>query len=285
VNRLFTKVKALTGKTFMSIILLYAGVIVGSILLQFVPGDLGLGNLATPAGLVLSAWLMYAWFDKKKGWPVGWRDRRGAVRFLGGTVLAAVLIGTAVAALLLLGTVDVVPKAWFWGSIGLQIVLFLSVAAGEEWLFRGYLFGLYQHTAGVRTAFILNTLLFTVIHLLNPSSLSRPTEHIVIEMINIFLMGFLMSQARLYTGSLWMPVGLHFILNFLQSTVFGFVNGGKEVDSLLGVSYVQLNVWNGASHGLESSLILTPVLLLAVLTYGYAGKRRLARQAAASISG
>jgi uncharacterized protein len=268
VNGMLAKVKALTGKTLMCLIFMYAGVIGCSILLQFVPSELGVvGNLATPAGLILSSWLMYIWFEKKKRWPVGWKDRKGAEHFLRGTVMAAVLIGLTAFLLMLWGTIDVVPREWMWGAVGFQALMFLSVAAGEEWLFRGYLYGLYKHTVGIRTAIILNTLLFTAIHLINPNSLSRPVEHIAIEMMNIFLMGLLMSLSRWYTGSLWMPIGIHFILNFLQSTVFGFVNGGKEVDSLYSVTYGHLNVWNGASYGLESSLTFTLVLLLAVLVY------------------
>ncbi|MCI3922685.1 CPBP family intramembrane metalloprotease [Paenibacillus sp. TRM 82003] len=255
---------SLIGKTGFSILLLFAGVIVSNIALQFVPVP-EIGMLATPMGLALSAWLMYVWFDKKQGWSLGWRDEKGTGRFFVGGAAAAGVISLAVSLILMTGTVDVAPNSWSLLAVAGQTFLFLSVAAGEEWLFRGYLFGLYQKAVGVRTAVLGNTMLFTAIHLLNPESLSRPPVHIAVEMANIFLMGMLMSQARVMTGSLWMPIGLHFLLNFVQSSVFGFTNGGKEVPSFFELSYHEVTLWNGASHGLESSLALTPVLLAAVV--------------------
>jgi uncharacterized protein len=259
----------LIGKTGLSIVLLYAGAILFSVLLQFVPGDWGAGRLATPIGLGLSAWLMYAWFERKQGWTVVWKDHKWHGGFLAGGTAAAIIFAVCMLLLMGTGSVQIAQVDWSWLTILAQVFLFLTVAAGEEWLFRGYIFGLFQRAIGNRTAVLINSLLFTAIHLMNPGSMSRPIEHIMIEMTNIFLLAFLMSQARMITGTLWMAIGLHFLFNFFQSTVFGFVNGGKEVQSLLEVSYSQMTVWNGASYGLESSLILTPVLLLTIGVFGW----------------
>lgn len=269
-----SKLAGIVGKTVLSIILLYACVIILSILFQFIPGDGSFGLLATPIGLGLSAWLMYAWFERKKAWPIGWQDRKGAGNFLLGGSIAAIVVASTVAAMLAVGSVDVHQASWGWSALLFQILLFLSVAVGEEWLFRGYLFGLYKQFIGVRFAVLANSFVFTAIHLINPDAMNRPVEHIAIEMINIFLMAVLMSQARLFTGTLWAPIGLHFLLNFFQSSVFGFKNGGKDVESLFEVSYEQLTIWNGATNGLESSFLFTPILLLAVAVYVWWGQRR-----------
>ncbi len=268
------KVAAVTAKTLLSIVLLYAGVIACSMLLQLLPEWEGKGNFATPVGLGLSAWLMVVWFERKRELSIGWRDARGAGQGFVGVVSGAMIIGLGALVMLLTNTIDVRLNDWTWQAIAVQTLLFLAVAMGEEWLFRGYLFGLYQQAFSARTAVWVSSAMFTAIHLINPNAMSRPMEHIAIEMVNIMLMAILMARSRLAAGSLWMPIGLHVALNVLQSTVFGFVNGGKEVDSLFRIEYDSLNVWNGASHGLESSLIFTPVLLLAVLVTGWVSKRR-----------
>jgi len=266
------KLVVVLGKSLLSIILLYAVVIVGSIILQFIPGETELGLLSTPIGLMVSAWLMYVWFEKKKAWPMGWQDRKSVGNFLMGGSIAAIVIALSVSIILFTGNVDVQQMPWSWNVVLFQTILFLSVAIGEEWLFRGYLYGIYKEAIGIRSAVFINSAIFTVIHLVNPEGLTRPIEYIVIEMVNIFLLAVLMSQARLFSGSLWMPIGLHFMLNFFQSSIFGFKNGGKEVESLFQLTYGDASIWNGASYGLESSLAFTPVLLIIVAVYGWLGR-------------
>jgi uncharacterized protein len=190
----------------------------------------------------------------------------------GGTA-AAILIAAGASLLLITGTLKLQGNSWIWGAILFQAFMFMLVAVGEEWLFRGYLYGVYRNAFGPRFAVVLNSILFTATHLFNPDGASRPIEHIAVEMVNIFLMAVLMSQARLFSGTLWLPISLHFMLNFVQSTVFGFVNGGKEVESLFRLHYEQGNLWNGAGYGLESSLLFTPVLVLTAMVYGYFGTR------------
>ena len=170
---------------------------------------------------------------------------------------------------LLTGNVTLQDHSWIPEAMINQVFLFLLIALGEEWLFRGYLYGLYKSTIGVKTAIFLNSFIFAAVHLLNPHSLSKPLEHIIFEMVNLILLAVLMSLAREYSGSLWMPVGIHFAMNFLQSSIFGFLNGGKQVDSLFYLVYENKILWNGAGHGLESSMIFTPVLFCSVLLMSF----------------
>lgn len=268
------KTVALIGaKTLLSVMMMFAGMIAGNSLLQFIPGDQEWTLLSTPIGLSLSAWLMYTWIERKNGPTLGWRDRRWAGRLLTGGTAAAAIVSVSTLLMLVTGTVELGMNTWEWGTILFQVLLFLSVAVSEEWLFRGYLFSIYARAGGTRLAIMLNTVLFAAIHLMNPESMTRPIAHIVLEMMNILLLSILFSQARAFTGSLWLPISLHFMMNFFQSTVFGFLNGGKAVESLSRLSYGEKNIWNGAGYGLESSLILTLVLIVVVAAYGNIGSR------------
>jgi|GEM_PF-2528401 len=261
------------AKTLLSIFIMFVGIIGGNIGLQLMPGDQEWTLLATPFGIALSAVLMYSLVERKREWSIGLKDTKWAGRLLSGGTTAAVIVSTSTAIIFLTDSVQFGVNAWSWSVVLFQLMLFLAVALSEELLFRGYLYGLYQHLVGTRVAIIINSVIFTGIHLFNPHSLTRPIEHIVLEIVNIFLISILISQARAFSGTLWLPISLHFMFNFFQSTVFGFANGGKEVESISWISYVEANVWNGAGYGLESSLILTPMLIISIVVYGYYRKR------------
>ena len=204
-------------------------------------------------------------FKRKKEWQLGWSDPHAVTHSFMGILIIGIVFAVTMSMLLLTGNVTLQEHSWRWEGMINQVFLFLLVAVGEEWLFRGYLYGLYKSMTGVKMAIVLNSCLFAAIHLLNPNSLSKPLEHIILEMVNLFLLSVIMSLAREYSGSLWMPIGIHFAMNFLQSSIFGFLNGGKQVDSLFYFEYVNKTLWNGAGYGLESSMVFTPVLIFSVL--------------------
>ncbi|WP_456277027.1 CPBP family intramembrane glutamic endopeptidase [Bacillus sp. AK128] len=261
------KVMVLIGKTVLSLIIVFASIMLFTILFQLFSKGFDFYLFATPIGLMLSAYIMYAWFEKRNGWIIGWRDGRAAGNTLTGSIIASIIIAVSVSLVLITGTVTLESNSLQSSVLIIQVVLFLSISIGEEWFFRGYLFGVYKEVVGMRFAIIVNSIVFTAVHLLNPEAFGRPLEFIGIEMVNIFLMSILLSQARALTGSLWMPIGMHLLLNFLQSTVFGFVNGGKEVASLYNLTYDVKTIWNGSTHGLESSLLFTPILIIAVMIF------------------
>lgn len=260
----------LLGKTLIGIGMLFALLIGLNIAQQLTPKDLHLNDFTTPISLGLTACFMYLLFERKKGFAAVWIDRQAARKTFTGIIMAAIMMGITMTIMLVTGDIMLAENSWQWDVIALQVLMFLFVAIGEEWLFRGYFFSIYNTVSGVSSAIILNSILFTFIHLVNPDAFARPIEHIVIEMANIFMLSVLMSFARAISGSLWMPIGIHFAVNMLQSLVFGFVNGGKEVDSLFHITYGNKTVWNGAGYGLESSLMFTPILLMTVLIIIYA---------------
>lgn len=101
----------------------------------------------------------------------------------------------------------------------------------EEWLFRGILLGLWLRFARPATAVIGSSLVFAFLHFLKPPDgyevatpdhplagfelLGKILLHFgdpyffVTDFAVLFVVGLILAWARLRTGALWFPVGLH----------------------------------------------------------------------------
>lgn len=264
----------LVGKILLGSVIWF----VSSVLLMNGFGSLfeNFSYFATQIGFVIATFVLFFWFDRKDGWKLGWKDPNWIMNGLKGAVTALIIPLSAILPMISMDLVSFKMNEWQLSVFAVQCLLFLTVSVGEETFFRGYLFGVIKHSIGTRAAVLIPTVLFAAIHLINPDGFSKPVVHIIIEMTNIFLIGLLLAQSRLHTGSLWAPIGLHFLINFIQSSIFGFLNGGKEVESLLEITFTELSILNGAGYGLESSMILTIILLAAMplLHFFYKNKNK-----------
>ena len=86
----------------------------------------------------------------------------------------------------------------------------------------------------------------------------------VVAGINIFLASVLFGLAFIRTKSLAMPLGLHWMANWVQGGVLGFGVSGSEQSGLLIPLFGDAPVWlTGGQFGLEASL---PSLICVVIT-------------------
>lgn len=136
--------------------------------------------------------------------------------------------------------------------------LFLYVAVGEEILFRGVLFRWIDEKWGFIAALVVSALLFGFMHLGQPGSSWWSSLAIAVEA------GLLLGAAYKYSGTLWLPIGIHWAWNFVQGNIFGFeVSGGDAGNSLLKATVKGPEILTGGSFGAEASVI-TVVLGLAL---------------------
>lgn len=157
---------------------------------------------------------------------------RGLVQVAAGCLISGSLLWLLGVILHHCGAFVVSTKAVDAGKI-LTAVLVPAIAAAtiEEWLFRGLLLGLWLRFSKPLAACVGSSLLFAFVHFLEPprgSQIADPYHPLagfellgkiifhfadprffVTDFASLFMAGLILAWARLRTGALWFPIGLH----------------------------------------------------------------------------
>ncbi|MDB6173913.1 MAG: amino terminal protease self-immunity [Chthoniobacteraceae bacterium] len=157
-------------------------------------------------------------------------DPRWVRHFLIGFLIAAVAVGVMAAGYIQFEVYHWKKPALPWGSLPKIAFGALVVAALEEALFRGAIFGLFRRTLRPYPALFLVTALFAILHFLKPDEdlqmgeigwlsgfeILPHTFHQFAEpaallagFSTLFVLGWLLGYATLRTRALWMSIGLH----------------------------------------------------------------------------
>ena len=119
----------------------------------------------------------------------------------------------------------------------------------EELVFRGVLFRSVEDMAGSWFAIIVSSLVFGLLHLINPDATIAGAVYIAIEA------GLLLAAAYLVTRRLWMAIGYHMLRNYVQSAVFsGIVSGGVSLPGLFQAKIEGQSFYTGGTFGMEQSI-------------------------------
>ncbi len=145
----------------------------------------------------------------------------------------------------------------------------IGVAIAEELLFRGFIFQRLIHSIGEWPAQMIIAAYFLLIHINNPGMTGNVR---LIAGINIFLASIMFGLAFIRTKSLAMPIGIHFMANWVQGTVLGFGVSGNEQAGLLRPVFADAPVWlTGGAFGLEASIPgLVCVFIAIIFLYRWA---------------
>lgn len=183
-----------------------------------------------------------------------------------GLLIGAALMFTPSLILLVLGSVT-----WQNNTIDLLpllsiTIIFAGVAVAEEVLFRGFIFQRLIEGIGQWTTQIIIGAYFLLIHLNNPGMTGSIK---VLASINIFLASIMFGLAFIRTKSLAMPIGIHFMANWVQGVVLGFGVSGHEEASLLNPVFKDGPDWlTGGIFGLEASIPgLMSVIIIIIMLY------------------
>jgi membrane protease YdiL (CAAX protease family) len=140
---------------------------------------------------------------------------------------------------------------------------FAWAAVLEELLFRGFVFQRLVDGIGASAALLLMGALFAVGHWGNPG-MQGATE--VWASIDLALGGILLGLAYLRTGSLALPIGIHFGWNWIQGSWLGFDVSGLHQAGWLLPHLLHKPQWlSGGVFGPEASIFAVVVDVLAVL--------------------
>lgn len=146
------------------------------------------------------------------------------------------------------------------------VIVFVGVAIAEEFLFRGFLFQRLLESLGQWPAQLIIAGMFLLTHVNNPGMIGTTK---ILASLNIFIASIMFGIAFIKTKSLAMPLGLHFMANFMQGTVLGFGVSGETEASLFKAFTVEGLVWlSGGQFGLEASILgLITVIIITVGLY------------------
>lgn len=154
------------------------------------------------------------------------------------------------------------------GSLALILLEHTLVGYWEELVFRGYLLQNFADGMGWSMAIVVSCIIYGVVHALNPNAG-------LLSSLIIMLFGFLRIYGYLSTKQLWLSMGMHIGWNFFQGPVFGFSASGHSQAHLTEISFTSEKTWlTGGAFGPEGSLLIIPVILIALLIMRwYAAKR------------
>jgi membrane protease YdiL (CAAX protease family) len=209
--------------------------------------------------------LVCLWFFKKAAWDLIGLQRPIKTTHVGvGALWGIAFIVGLVGLIIILGGIQFKGIRSDYAISGLIFLVITSftVSVGEEVLFRGALQGIFKQAYGRWAGIIISSVIFFLIHSGNPGMFES-----ILPPLNLFLGGLIIALIRERTGSLWIPIGLHWTWNLFQD-LFGFATSGFSAkESLFMIHFIPgRDLVNGGNFGIEGSIV-SIVALLVVCVY------------------
>jgi uncharacterized protein len=228
--------------------------------------QLFLGQLAFGLAIFLSVYIARGYFDRRTMTSLGlsW-NRRAILDLVTGVGIALVMFLIIFTLFLVLGWLQIDALGWqtkpiaeVLSGLAFYLALFILIAFQEELLARGY--WLQNIAEGTRfwLGFLLSSVIFAVLHFLNPGSSWAST-------VGIFAAGLFLAFSYAITRQLWLPIGLHFGWNFFEGPIFGFPVSGLDTGGLISHTIRGPELITGGVFGPEAGLIQVPAMLVGLL--------------------
>lgn len=150
-------------------------------------------------------------------------------------------------------------------TMATSAIFFAFAAAGEEFVFRGYMLQTFVRSDLTWVGILITSLLFATVHNANPGAT-------LFSWTNTFIAGIWFAVAYLKTRELWFVSAMHFMWNWMQGSFYGIeVSGLKE---LIPASYLMEqdhgpNWLTGGEYGIEGGAAATIALIISTLVIYY----------------
>ena len=219
-------------------------------------------------GTFLIVWFFMKFLDKENFVKLGFETKNKLNEFIIGLGMGAIIMTVGYLILLFMDEIIFQSVLFDIKEIAISILLFILVAVMEEVFLRGYILKNLMVSFNKYTALIVSSLLFSLLHALNPNV-------DLFSLTNIFLAGILLGISYIHTKNLWFPIALHLSWNLFQ-TLFGFNVSGQDFYSLIEFSITENNVLNGGAFGFEGSIFSLVAMIIAIVVIGiyYSKKNR-----------
>lgn len=216
------------------------------------------------AGL-LCLFLYAVWTNMTEHRPITELTLKRMFKDLGnGLLLGVAYFGVVVGVMALLDSYSITGVQFNWFPQLSAFLFFFLVAVFEEIIFRGVLFRMIDDRWNTGVALILSSIAFGAMHLFNPGATLWSAVAIAVEA------GLVMGAAYKCSGTLWLPIGIHWAWNFVQGNVLGFAVSGNPVKDKIFTSIISGPDWiTGGIFGAEASVpavgagLLLAIILLA----------------------
>lgn len=160
--------------------------------------------------------------------------------------------------------------------IAVFLIQMLSVGFYEEAAFRGvimknmsegFFFEKYGYKPAILLAVFISSSMFGLGHIGNPNA-------DIVSTLNIVLAGVMLAVPYVLTGSLALPIGIHFAWNFSLGGIFGFNVSGLAVQhSIIHIRQTGYEAWTGGDFGPEAGILGILAMILIIMLCVFYAKR------------
>ena len=233
------------GATFLSFIG-YAALI-GGYQLTHIVGLPWLTIICAAITLVLYAVLVKV---LEEHWPTNLLLRKAIPHTLLGLLIGFIFMVLVVSTIVASDCASLSYIGFSWEEQFDMIMIFLAVAVGEEMVCRGVIFRLIDERWNTGIALLVSALFFGVMHIANDNATWWSSLAIAIEA------GLLLGAVYKWSGTLWVPIGIHWAWNYTQGNIFGLaVSGGNTNETILATTVNGPEIITGGAFGPEASII------------------------------
>ncbi len=223
------------------------------------------------APIFILVWLWVMLIERRSPWSVGLEKRGWLRKYLRGALVGLGMSGAAVILPAALGYYHLEGGFDLSGGGSAALILALGwgvQGAGEEVLFRGFLFPILGVHYGAGAGVLASSFLFALMHIFNPN----PN---LLALLNLTLFGVFAAIYAAREGSLWGIFAVHSAWNWALANLFGLEVSGLplQVQPLLNLSEAGPDWLTGGLFGPEGGIMVTLILLAGILTVLWPGRR------------
>ena len=217
------------------------------------------------AAIILSLYaLLVRWIEGH--WPTDLSLRHLVPHTLLGLLVGFFFMVLVVSTIVATGSATVGWKGFMADRQLDMFMMFLAVAVGEEMILRGVIFRWIDERWNTGVALLISAILFGWMHISNDNATWWSSLAIAIEA------GLLLGAAYKWSGTLWVPIGIHWAWNYVQGNIFGLAVSGMNTGTTMLVTTANgPDIITGGAFGPEASII--SVALGTFLTLVFLGNR------------
>ena len=207
------------------------------------------GLTVVAAAIILGLYTLFVrWMERH--WPADLPLGKLVPHTLLGILVGFIIMVLVVSTIVAMGDATVTWKGFSVEKQFNVFMMFLAVAVGEEMIFRGVIFRWIDERWNTWVALLISAILFGWMHISNDNATWWSSLAIAVEA------GLLLGAAYKWSGSLWVPIGIHWAWNYTQGNIFGLAVSGSDAGETMLTTIVNgPDIITGGAFGPEASII------------------------------